>query len=178
MGKAVLLTGSPGCGKTTLIQRVLERLERPAGGFFTQELRQAGIRKGFEIVTLDGRRGLLAHVDLPGPLRVGRYRLNMRGLEELAAASIRDAVAAGNLVVVDEIGPMELLSLPFRESVQEALRSPCQILGAVMRRSHPFADRVKAEPGVVVLEVRADNREQLVEEVLRLVACDTGERQR
>jgi nucleoside-triphosphatase len=79
MGNTILLTGLPGCGKTTLIRKVISRSSTPTGGFYTQESREPyynpanGIRKGFEIITLDGRRGILAHVDIHDPMRVGKY---------------------------------------------------------------------------------------------------------
>lgn len=56
MRLVILLTGDPGCGMTTLIQRVLADLSLPVGGFYTQEVREGRTRKGFEIITLDGRR--------------------------------------------------------------------------------------------------------------------------
>ncbi len=171
MGKVILLTGLPGCGKTTLIERVVSRLKRPAGGFLTREVREAGRRVGFELVTLDGRRDWLAHVDLTSPARLGRYRVNLQALDELASGAIWAAVQQGQMVVIDEIGPMELLSPSFRRAVQGALASQCLVLATIMRRSHPFADRVKALPGAVLLEVRTDNRQSLLEDILRLASA-------
>lgn len=169
MGRAILLTGSPGCGKTTLIERVVSRLESPAGGFLTREVREAGRRVGFELLTLDGRRDWLAHVNLTGTARVGKYRVNLRALEELAAGTVRAATREGKIVVIDEIGPMELLSSHFCHAVVEALAGPSLVLATIMRRSHPFADRVKAHPTATLLEVTRDNREVLLGEILRLV---------
>jgi len=84
MGRTVLLTGRPGVGKTTLIQKWVASRPGRCGGFYTQELRESGTRVGFEIVTLDGKRALLAHVRRPGPPRVGKYG---GGLARLASAS-------------------------------------------------------------------------------------------
>ena len=84
MSRVILLTGRPGCGKTTLIRRVLANYRGDAGGFYTQEIREGGVRKGFEIITLDGDRGILAHVDFPGKQRVGKYRLDPDTFERLA----------------------------------------------------------------------------------------------
>lgn len=167
----ILLTGAPGSGKTTLVERVVSSLRTPAGGFLTREVREAGRRVGFELVTLDGRRDWLAHVDLASRARLGRYRVNLRALEELACGAIRAAVQQGHMVVIDEIGPMELLSPSFRRAVGEALAGPSLVLATIMRRSHPFADRVKALPGAVLLEVRTDNRQSLLEDILRLVSA-------
>jgi len=73
MARAVLLTGPPRSGKTTVVRAVAARLGPRAGGFYTEEVRAAGQRTGFRIVTLDGHEALLASVRLPGPPRVGRY---------------------------------------------------------------------------------------------------------
>ncbi len=81
MTKKVLLTGRPGCGKTTLIKRVVSELARPAGGFYTEEIRAHGERLGFKIITLDGQEALLAHVDFKTPERVGKYGLDLSALE-------------------------------------------------------------------------------------------------
>jgi nucleoside-triphosphatase len=169
MGRAILLTGNPGCGKTTLIQRVVAQLAIPAGGFYTQEIRERGVRKGFEIVTLDGQRGILAHLDIHSPKRIGKYGVNIPALEDIAVTAIRDAVAARQVVVIDEIGPMEVLSARFREAVMDALQSDVIMLGTIVKRSAPFADRVKTMPGVTVVEVRRENREALVSSIARWV---------
>ena len=78
----VLITGPPGVGKTTLIRKLCEALASVrSAGFYTQEMRQEGVRTGFELVSLDGRRGVLAHVDTAGPARVGRYGVDVTGFE-------------------------------------------------------------------------------------------------
>lgn len=169
MSKNILLTGEPGCGKTTLIQRVLAHLSHPAGGFYTEELRSGGVRQGFRMVTLDGEGAVLAHLDYPGPPRVGHYGVDVAALDRVGVASIRRALASGALVIIDEIGPMELFSPAFCAAVQEALDSPAVVLGAIVRRSRPFANAIKARPDVTVITVTPANRDRLVEQVLGLV---------
>src|SRR5215467_14590534 len=72
--KNLLLTGLPGCGKTTVIRRLIDRLnDLRLRGFYTQELREYGQRVGFEAVGLSGQRAVLAHVRSRSMLRVGRY---------------------------------------------------------------------------------------------------------
>jgi nucleoside-triphosphatase len=166
MSTTLLLTGSPGCGKTTLIQRVVDRLRSPAGGFYTVEMRESGVRRGFKMVTLDGAEGVLAHVTLPGPPRVGRYGVDLAALKTVGVASIERALAAGALVVIDEIGPMELFSDVFCRVVLTALHGDGVVLGTVVKRRVAFADRVKAQADVEVIEVRPDNRDELVEALL------------
>jgi nucleoside-triphosphatase len=166
MGQALLLTGRPGVGKTTAIRRVVDRLPAAAAGFYTQEIRRDGIRLGFEIVTLSGRQAVLAHVDLPKRQRVGRYGVDTGALVQIGVAAIRQGLASGQLVVIDEIGPMELLSPEFRRAVLEALASPSPVLGTILSRPHPFGDRIKAMPQVSLLTVTLDNRDGLAGQIL------------
>jgi nucleoside-triphosphatase len=166
MKTVILLTGTPGSGKTTLIHNVLSKLSIPAGGFYTQEIRQAGVRLGFEIVTLDGKRGVLAHVDIHSRQRVGKYGVDIDALDRLAVPAVLNAAAQGWLVVIDEIGPMEILSASFRLVVLAALDSQAPVLASIVQRSTPFTDQVKAMPGVILLEVRRENRQVLVKQVL------------
>ncbi len=161
MGQAILLTGKPGSGKTTLIRRVLECLSTPVGGFYTQEIREGSTRMGFEIVTLDGRRATMAHVDIGG--------VDVGAIDELAVGAVRAALARRELVVIDEIGPMEILSARFRQVVRQALESESPVLGSIVQRSMPFTDPIKATPGVRVLEVTPHNRDALLPRILAML---------
>jgi nucleoside-triphosphatase len=161
----VLLTGRPGCGKTTLIKRVVNELARPACGFYTEEIREHGARVGFKIVTLDDKEALLAHVDFKTTERVGKYGLDLSALERVGIEALRPAVHARKLVVIDEIGPMEIRSPIFRDVVNEAFISGAPILATITARSFPFTDAIKKRADVTMIEVHRNNREQLVSEL-------------
>ena len=165
MTRKVLLTGRPGCGKTTLIKRVVNELARPAGGFYTEEIRERGERVGFKMITLDGQEALLAHVDFETPQRVGKYGLDLSALETVGVAAVRAAMRARQLVVLDEIGPMELRSAIFREIVSKTFEIGVPILATITARRFPFTEALKKRPDVSVIEVRPNNREQLVSEL-------------
>ena len=167
VNQKVLLTGRPGCGKTTLIKRVVKNLSQRAAGFYTEDIRDRGIRVGFRLVTLDGGEGVLAHVDLETPERLGKYRLDLSALETVGVKAVRDAVRARQLVVIDEIGPMEIRSAMFRDAVNEVLESEVPLLATIFARSLPFIDAIKSRPDVTLIEVRRDNREALVSELAR-----------
>ncbi len=167
--RTILLTGRPGSGKTTLIRRVLARLAGSAGGFYTQEIREAGRRTGFKIITLDGGRGILAHVDISSKHRISKYGVDLSALETFAIPAMLDAVEHNKLVVIDEIGPMELLSPEFRQVVLDILGSSASVLGSIVWRSTPFTDQIKSRPDVTLLEVTPENREELFEVILELV---------
>ncbi len=167
MGRAYLLTGRPGVGKTTCLRRALELAGIPAGGFLTEEIRESGTRVGFALCTLDGRRATLAHVRRADPPRVGKYGVDVDALERVGVPAIRAAVRGGRLVVIDEIGKMEMASAAFREAVAAALRSPAVVLGTILAAPHPWADRIKADPAVRLIEVTVANRETLPAELAR-----------
>jgi nucleoside-triphosphatase THEP1 len=162
MGKKILLTGRHGCGKTTLVKRVVNQLAMPAGGFYTAEIRERGRRVGFKIITLDGKQAMFAHVNFKTFERLGNYRLDLSALETVGLDAIREALRARRLVVLDEIGPMELRSATFRDVVSDAFDSRSPILATITARSFPFTDAIKQHGDVCVIEVRRDNREQLV----------------
>lgn len=162
MTKKVLLTGRPGCGKTTLVKRVVHELALPASGFYTEEVRERGERVGFKMITLDGQEALLAHVDFRTPQRVGKYGLDLSALETVGVAALREAMRARQLVVLDEIGPMELRSTMFRDVVIEAFDSGVPMLATITARSFPFTNALRKRSDVSVIEVNRNNREQLV----------------
>ena len=163
MKPKVLLTGRPGCGKTTLIKRVVKELALPAGGFYTEEIREHRRRIGFKIITLTGEEAVLAHVGFNTTQRVGKYGLDLRVLESIGAEAICAAVRARRMVVIDEIGPMEIRSPVFCDVVNDALDSPdgSGILGTITARSFPFTNAIKKRDDVTLIEVRPNNREQL-----------------
>lgn len=109
MPTRILLEGRPGSGKTTAIRRLAALLRtREAVGFTTEEIRDGGTRVGFALETLTGRRGVLAHVGLPGPPQVGRYGVDLGVMERLALPSFTTPAGPGTLVLIDELGRMEL----------------------------------------------------------------------
>lgn len=162
----ILLSGHPGVGKTTAIKRIVAQLPRPAGGFYTEEIREGGARNGFKIVTLDGQAGVLAHINIHSQKRVARYGVDISVVDSLAVDSIRRAMAANHVVIVDEIGPMELFSPAFCQIVMEALQSKMTVLGTIVKRRHLVADQIKALPNVSVMELTLENRDRIAALIL------------
>ena len=105
---------------------------------------------------------MLAHVDHEGPFRVGKYGVNPADLERVGVPSILDAVENASLVVMDEVGRMELFSSAFQEAVTTALDSPKLVFGTLQDRSNVFLDSIRARPDVEVTRVTPGNRECLV----------------
>ncbi len=166
MKQVFLLTGAPGSGKTSVLKEVLAHVDKSAGGFYTEEIRTGGFRQGFDIVTLDGNRATMAHIDIESPYRVGKYGVDLASLEKVAVPAIKQAVAQCDIVVIDEIGKMELFSSSFRESVSQAIDSGKKVLGTIMLKPHPWADNIKQQTKVEVVPVTSANRGQVLEQAL------------
>ena len=104
---------------------------------------------------------MLAHIDLPGRVRVGKYGVDVPAFEQLALPALEDAVLRSTRVVIDEIGKMELAAKRFCGVMQKALDSPAIVLATIMEKRHPFADQIKRRADVVVFELTVENRNQL-----------------
>ena len=118
-------------GKTTLVTKIVERMRSiHMAGFYTAEIRSKGFRVGFELCGLNGRRRTLAHVDIRSQDRVGKYRVDTGGFEEfLETLGLLNPEV--ELVVIDEIGKMELISRGFRSMVRDVLDSDKQLLATI-----------------------------------------------
>ncbi len=169
MGRTLLLVGRPGIGKTTVIKAVAEALGERAGGFYTEEIRGPGGRKGFRLVTLDGEEAVMAHIALKGSgqPRVGRYGVDVEAIGRVGVTALRQAMEQGRIVVIDEIGKMELFSGPFKEAVLQAVNGPWTVVATVMAKPYPWVDALKAMPSVTLWEVTVENRARLPEQVVR-----------
>ena len=157
----LLITGPPGIGKTTVLERVVASLPPAvATGFLTRELRERGVRHGFAVETLDGHTAVLASVRSDTGPRVGRYRVRVAALDAVAVPTLA-ARPGVRLIVVDEIGKMESLSNRFADAVRTALDSPVPLLGTIARSGAGLIAEVRRRPDVTLVEVTLENRDGL-----------------
>ena len=154
----ILFTGLPGCGKSTIIEKIVRRISRPSTGFFTREIREKGRRVGFSITTLDRQDGVLAHIDIRSRIRVGRYGVNLRDIDKIAVPSM---VPENNnvIVVVDEIGKMECFSGLFRQSLMKVLDSTNTVVGSIALKGDAFIAAIKKRPDTLLISVSEKNRD-------------------
>jgi nucleoside-triphosphatase len=159
----ILLEGRPGIGKTTVARRLAEMLRRRSielRGFTTEELREGRARVGFAVETFDGVRAVLAHVDYAGPPRVSRYGVDLKAFENVALPAL-EGVAETELIVIDELGKMELASQAFCAAVEDVLAGPIPLVATIHVARHPFTDALKRRGDVEVVRVGERNRDSL-----------------
>ena len=166
MKQVYLLTGRPGTGKTSLIKQAVAIMKGNAGGFYTEEIRSQGVRQGFRLVTLDGQEVILAHIDIHSPYRVSKYGVDIDSLDRVGVSALHRAAQQCDLVVIDEIGKMELFSANFRRAVSQMIDSGKRILGTIMLNPNPWADAIKHQPQVDLLTVTRTNYQDVLERLL------------
>lgn len=164
------LAGKPGVGKTTLISKIAEGIVGlSVGGFFTREIREHGGRVGFRVDTFDGQTGILSHMYIHDGPRVGKYTVDIEAFERIGVAALETAVVFSDIILVDEIGRMELFSTRFRHAVLDALNCDKLVIATIMSRSHPFADSLKKRTDCYLVTVTDRNRNTLAAKFLEKI---------
>ena len=162
MKQVYLLTGVPGSGKTSVIKQMAAVYSSQSTGFYTEEIRADGTRNGFRLVTLTGEQAILASTDFSSPYRVGKYGVDIDSLERIGVPVL---LKDSPLVIVDEIGKMEMLSLRFREAVMGIIRNGRPMLATVMLHHHAWSDVLKNLPEVNLIMLNRENREPVLNEI-------------
>jgi nucleoside-triphosphatase len=171
--RILLVTGSPGVGKTTLLLRVVEALKArgyTVGGMISREVRSCGTRVGFEILDLtdSDKHGWLAHVNQKTGPQVGKYRVNLEDLNNVGVEAVLKAVRECDVVAIDEIGPMELFSEKFKRAVLEAVESGKLVIAVVHWKARDkLIEDVKKREDVEIFTVTLENRGELHKTVVQ-----------
>lgn len=180
--RAVLVTGQPSCGKTTLVRQLFERAQSRGGdalnitGFVTDEALTKGHRTGFDVVTVPtGNRGVLARHGLKSKHKTGAYGVDVASFEALALPELQ--VTGGDkpqVVIIDEIGRMEMHSTAFGPAVKKLLEAPnVYLIGSVAapRYGHvvPLAEEIKVRDDVTVIHMKKSTRDEAKAEAERAV---------
>ncbi len=165
--KKILVTGTPGVGKTTLIKELSAGLkELHPVGFYTEEIREGAERKGFELIGLNGRKGCLAHKDFKSPYRVGKYGVDLKGFEDFLD-SIPWTDPSARLIIIDEIGKMECFSWKFQKILNGIFNSEKGLIATIAKKGGGLIAQIKAREDVGIFDVTLKNRNSLLMEILK-----------
>ena len=162
----ILLTGPPGCGKTTAVMTIFKKLEsKKLAGFYTQEIRENNIRNGFSWKRLDGPAGTLAHVDIKGRVKVGKYGVDVAGFEK-DVVPILNAEGDVEIFIIDEIGKMECLSHKFTAAVKRLFTSEKTVLATVAQKGGGLISEVKKYQDVKLFKLSRHGNEKVIQLLL------------
>jgi len=171
----ILLTGLPGCGKTTAIMKIIDALDcEKVAGFYTQEIRQNNVRKGFSWKRLDGAEGILAHIKIKGHSRVGKYGVDVAGFEESVVPILGVEQTDVELFVIDEIGKMECFSEKFVAAVRRLFASEKSVLATVAQKGTGLISEVKNYHNTELFNLTSAGREKAVAEILQILSFLKG----
>jgi nucleoside-triphosphatase len=166
----ILVTGLPGCGKTTAVMQIIEKLDcQKVAGFYTEEIREGDTRKGFRWIGLDGTSGVLAHVDIKGRFKVGRYGVDVAGFEGQVVPML-DLEKGAELFIIDEIGKMECLSGRFVGAVHRLFESDKSVLATVAQKGGGLISEVKRYPDVKFFTLKRGNFDKTIAEILEVLS--------
>lgn len=168
--KNIFIRGKPKSGKTTLIIKIIEKLKNiSSGGFYTEEIREGKNRVGFMIRTFGEEEGILSHVNFKSGPRVGKYRVDINAINKLIVDSIKGAIRDKDIVIIDEIGKMEMFSENFKSAVKNALDNKKRVLATIPVYPNTFLDSLKSRPDIEIFNLDMDNRDRLAEGILKLL---------
>ncbi|MEM4649964.1 MAG: nucleoside-triphosphatase, partial [Candidatus Bathyarchaeia archaeon] len=143
------------------------------GGFISSEVRIKGVRVGFKIKELISKKeGWLAHINQVSGPKFGKYKVNLKDLIEIGVASINEARNNPNidLIVIDELGPMEFFSVEFKKAVEQAIESEKPLIATIHYKiKDEFLKKIRS---FKIFEVTLENREKLPKEILKEIISE------
>jgi len=165
----ILISGLPGIGKTTLIKKICREIrDMHPIGFYTEEIRLESLRKGFQLISLNGARAILAHVLIDSTYRVGKYGVDIKGFDEFLD-SIDFQNNKDSPIIIDEIGKMECLSSKFIKMIWDIMDSDNRVIATISHTDGGIKGRIKQREDVKLFKMNLDSRDSLLVEILEIV---------
>ena len=164
----IFLTGEKQVGKSTLGRKVLERSGICPTGFQTLEYLVNGCFRGYRLHGL-GRTPAELGNDVPVSVFL-RRKLHFPVVESFdifGTELLRLALEDGGYILMDELGIFEQDAATFRQTVVDCLDGDCHVLGVLQKADDPFLEKILNRPDVLVFTVTVENRDALVEPVLK-----------
>jgi nucleoside-triphosphatase len=144
----------------------------------TQEVRTGGHRVGFRIRNLaSGREGCLARVEGSTGPRIGKYTVDTHDLETVGVEAIRNAIEGrSRLVLVDEVGPMEMTSTVFRGTISRLLHASKPTVATVKYGSrYQEVEEASGMSGPTMITITPENRDKVVTQIIAHLDTWVGE---
>ena len=172
------ITGLPGSGKTQTLLRIIQLLEQEGitvGGMVTEPIVEKHRRSGFQITNwLTKEHAVFAHEALKSRLRSGRYGVNLAALEDLGTRALAEARESADVIVIDEVGKMEVESEPFTKSVTDTLDANKSIVMTLHKKSrNPLLQDIRRRDELRLLEVTPVNKNLLAFKIVGLITGRT-----
>ena len=170
------LTGKPKSGKTTAVVKLIDYLKRngiKVGGLYTVEVKKDDKRIGFDMVDIvTGNYGILARSDKESKIKIGKYDVKVENLEKVGVSALRNGLKDCQVIIVDEVGPMELKSKLFKETVRQILSSDKSSVFTVHYKSKDdLVQEIKTKSKLY--EMTTDNRKKIVLDLLDELMSDS-----
>lgn len=170
------ITGMPSVGKTNTLLKIIEFLEEngyTVGGMVTDPIMKKKRRVGFYVEDWQTKeKEVFAHIDIEAKDRVGKYGVDIAALDRTGVPAIEKAIndEETNIIIIDEIGKMEMLSERFCEIVVEALDSDKPIIVTLHKKSRtPLLQDVRRRDDIRILEVTPVNRNLLPYKIQKIM---------
>ncbi|MEA3474966.1 MAG: NTPase [Candidatus Cloacimonadota bacterium] len=167
MANNILISGYPGVGKTTLINKIIRKLNYRIDGFYTHEKKESGKRTGFYITDFSGNQMVMAEVNFKSKYRVGKYGVNVKAFEKIGIPAMERALHNADLIVIDEIGKMEMFSKEFCIILEKTFDSPKPVLATIKKIDCKLTAKLKSRNDVEIYDLTIDNRDEMVEIVVK-----------
>ncbi|MCA1812753.1 MAG: NTPase [Halobacteriales archaeon] len=168
------ITGMPSVGKTATLLKIVEKLEEKetiVGGMVTESLEEDGKRVGFKLINwLTKEEATLAHEKNPSEVKVGKYGVDLDVLENMGVPAIEQAIREAEVIVIDEVGKMEMESDRFCNAVKAALDCDKPLIMTLHKKSrNPLLQDIRRRDDIRILEVTKVNRNLLPYKIEKLL---------
>lgn len=141
-------------------------------GFYTEEIRDSETcqRTGFMIKTLSGKQAVLASTFFDSKLKIGKYGVNIEEFEKICLPTLESALDNDKIIIIDEIGPMQMYSERYKELLLRLEKSEKIIVGTIFSDKYDFIDDYKKLMNVDTIELTFENRDVMPQKILKLVS--------